>query len=270
MKTTACCCNLLLVALLLSACDRASTLEYEEENRPETTCTIARLKTLCDGQRYPITDATVVRGVVTGNNHYGEFYRQLIIQDATGGIAIAADYPAAANPYPLGEELTVYCNGLTLYDYGGKIELGKATTESTRIPREELDRHLRLSGKKPQQITAARLRIGELTAAHVDTYVCLDGVHFIEAAAWCDRDPETGSYMTTERTIADAEGNTLAVRTLGTALYAGEPLPEGTGSLCGIVDRFAGRYTLRVTGFETQFAATPATPATTYLSTAGY
>lgn len=265
MKPIASCCNLLLVALLLGACDRASTLEYEEGNQPETTCTIARLKTLCDGQRYPISEAIVVRGVVTGNNHYGEFYQQLIIQDATGGIAIAADYPAAANAYPLGEELTVYCNGLTLYDYGGKIELGKVTAESTRIPREELERHLRSSGTKPQHITAARLRIGELTPTHVDTYVRIEGVHFIEAAAWCDRDPETGSYMTTERTVADGEGNTLAIRTLGTALYAGEPLPSGSGSLCGIVDRFAGRYTLRITGFETQFVATPATPATTCL-----
>lgn len=263
MKPTAYCDKLLLLGLLLTACDRATTLEYEDEKQPEATCTIARLKSLCDGQRYPIVDQTVVRGTVTGNNRYGEFYQELIIQDATGGLAIAADYPAADNAYPLGEEVIVYCNGLTLYDYGGKIELGKVTAESTRIPREEVGKYLHISGQKPGRIAATPVRIGDLNPGHIDTYVRIDNVRFAEAAAWCDRDPETGRYMTTERQLEDADGNTLAVRTLGSALQAGEPLPEGRGSLCGIVDRFDGCYTLRITGLETAFVATPAAPATT-------
>lgn len=265
MKTIANYGSLLLATLLLTACDKGTTLGEEDEKAPEATCTIARLKTLCDGPSYRIAEPIVVRGAVTGNNRYGEFYRQIIIQDATGGITIAADYPAADNAYPLGAELIVYCNGLTLYDYGGKIELGKISDESTCIPRTELAKHLRISGAEARYATATPVRIDRLTPAHVDTYVRIDNVHFTRPAAWCDRNPETNRYMPTERIVADAEGNTLAVRTLGTALYAGEPLPSGSGSLCGIVDRFAGRYTLRITGFETQFAATPATPATTCL-----
>ncbi len=258
-------CGFLLAALVGSAgCDRATDLGFEDDVRPEATVTVARLKTLCDGQHYPIVDQTVVRGVVTGNNRYGEFSRELVIQDATGGISIAADYSAADNAYPLGEELIVYCNGLTLYDYGGKIELGKVTDENRFIPREELGKYLRISGRKSEQIEARPTGIAELTSRHADTYVRIDGVHFLESGTWCDRDPETGRYTTTERTLADAAGNTLAVRTAGTALYADDPLPSGSGSLCGIVDYFDGKYSLRITGFETSFVATPAAPATTY------
>lgn len=258
-------CGFLLAALVGSAgCDRATVLGFEDDAAPAATMTVARLKTLCDGGHYPIADQTVVRGVVTANDRYGEFPRQLVIQDATGGIAIAADYSAADNAYPLGEELIVYCNGLTLYDYGGKIELGKITDESRIIPREELGKYLRLSGRTPEQITARPVRIGELSPADVDTYVRIDGVRFLESDTWCDRDPETGRPATTERTLTDAAGRTLAVRTAGTALYADEPLPSGSGSLCGIIDYFGGAYSLRITGFETAFVATPAAPATTY------
>ena len=263
MRTTAFCCSLLL-ALLAAACDRTERISYEDESRPEATHTIAHLKARCDGTYYAIADETIIRGTITGNNRYGEFSREIIIEDATGGIAIAADYPAADNAYPLGEELLVYCDGLTLYDYGGKIEMGKVADGSTCIPRSELGLHLRLSGRQPEQLAARPVRIEELTPAHVDTYVRIDGVRFLETGTWCDRDPESGHYRTTERTLTDAAGRTLAVRTSGTALYAGEPLPPDSGSLCGIVDYFGGTYSLRITGFETAFLTPPAAPATAY------
>lgn len=271
MKTTVYCGSILLfLAALLTACDKTETIGYEDDTRPEASNTIAHLKNRCDGQHYVVVDQTVIRGTVTGNNRYGEFYREIIIQDATGGIAIAADYSAVDNAYPLGEELIVYCNGLTLYDYGGKIELGKVTDESSCIPREELDKYLRISGHPAEQIEAQAVRIDELTAAHIDTYVRIDGVHFLESGTWCDRDPETGHYRATERTLVDAAGNILAVRTSGSAFYAGEPLPSGNGSLCGIVDYFGGAYSLRITGFETAFITPPAALAKAYLSAAEY
>lgn len=246
-----------------AACDRTTGIDYDEA--AETTCSIAYLKSLCDGQARTLVDGSAVRGTVTGNDRYGEFPGAIVIQDATGGITIAADYAAADNPYPLGAEVTVYCNGLTLYDYGGKIRLGKLDGDGLRIPRKELAKHLRIGGWTPERITATPTTIDRLTPARVDTYVRIDDVSFTESpASWCDRDPESGRYTTTERTLTDVAGNTLTVRTAGTALYAGEPLPEGRGSLCGIVDCFNGQYALRITGFETSFAATPAAPATAY------
>ncbi len=88
----------------------------------------------------------------------------------------------------------------------------------------------------------------------VDTRVRIDGVRFVESGAtWCDTDPETGRTVTTERTIVDEQGNTLAVRTLGSCSYAKEPLPEGRGSLYGVVDCFSGKYSLRVTNRDLLF-----------------
>lgn len=246
------------------ACDRASTLRFEDGERPEATHSIAHLKTLCDGVRYPIVEGTVVRGTITANDRYGEFPRTLVIEDQTGGIAIAADYSAQDNPYPLGAEAIVYCNGLMLYDYGGKIRLGRSDGEGFCIPRGELGRHIRVSARAPRPLAATAVSIDRLTPALVDTYVRIDDVSFVESGTWCDRDPESGRYIATERTIEDPAGHTLTVRTPGSAHYAGEPLPEGRGSLYGILDSFGGVYSLRIAAFKTAFAATPATPATAY------
>lgn len=43
------------------------------------------------------------------------------------------------------------------------------------------------------------------------------------------------------------------MRTLGSCSYAKEPLPEGRGSLYGVVDCFSGKYSLRVTNRDLLF-----------------
>lgn len=58
-------------------------------------------------------------------------------------------------------------------------------------------------------------------------------------------------------------GRTFTVRTAATCVYAKEPLPQGTGSLYGIIDYFAGKYTLRVTNREAEFSGTAAHSAAT-------
>jgi len=67
----------------------------------------------------------------------------------------------------------------------------------------------------------------------------------------------------TEREIVDTRGRTFTVRTAATCVYAKEPLPQGTGSLYGIIDYFAGKYTLRVTNREAEFSGTAAHSAAT-------
>lgn len=111
---------------------------------------------------------------------------------------------------------------------------------------------------------------GEVSARHIDTRVRFDGVRFADAGkTWCDTDPETGRTVATERTIVDAGGNEFTVRSAATCAYAKEPLPSGTGSLYGIIDYFAGKYTLRVTNREVVFSrtATPYTAHSAYQTT---
>ena len=74
---------------------------------------------------------------------------------------------------------------------------------------------------------------------------------------------------TTERRIADHTGREFIVRTAGTCTYATEPVPQGTGSVYGIIDYFNGKYTLRIANREVDFATVAARP-TACPSSGGY
>ena len=52
--------------------------------------------------------------------------------------------------------------------------------------------------------------------------------------------------MATRRRLCDDKGRTLTLYTAAECLYATEPLPNGKGSVCGILDRFNGELQLRI------------------------
>lgn len=224
MRTTARISLLTLPVLLTlpAGCDRATQPEFTVRP-PEPQNSVAYLKSLCDGKSsVAIAQDITIRGFVTANDLYGEFHRTIVVEDASGGISIAAEGSPLADLYPFGIVATVRCNGLTLCDYGGKIQLGTTPGDGGAgcIPREELARYIRT-------------------------------------------EPETGRAVATEREIVDTRGRTFTVRTAATCVYAKEPLPQGTGSLYGIIDYFAGKYTLRVTNREAEFSGTAAHSAAT-------
>lgn len=132
------------------------------------------------------------------------------------------------------------------------------------IPREELARYIRTEPPGGETPSAQLLTFDAVSARHIDTRVRFDDVRFADAGkTWCDTDPETGRAVATEREIVDTRGRTFTVRTAATCVYAKEPLPQGTGSLYGIIDYFAGKYTLRVTNREAEFSGTAAHSAAT-------
>lgn len=255
---------LLAAAATLSACDRSTELRFEGE--PEGISTIAALKALCTGDHAAVTGDISVKGVVTGNDLYGEFYKMLVVEDASGGIAIAIDGTELHVDFPVGAAVSVHCNGLVLCDYGGKIELGTLPSDdyagAGRIPRVELARYLRHDGEQVNPLRPKTLTFGEVGMQHVDTYIHFEGVRFADTGNWCDTDPATGRPVTTERRLEDASGQGFIVRTAATCAYATEPVPQGTGSVYGIIDYFNGKYTLRITNREVDFTTVAARPTT--------
>ena len=148
MKTTAC--IKLLALLLLAACVRTSKLSFEG-GAPGGVHTIADLKARCTANSVAVTEDITLEGVVTGNDFYGEFYKTLVVEDASGGISLLIDGTRLAFDYPVGAAVTIFCNGLTLGDYGGKIQLGTTPDGDYgvgRIPREELGRYQRRNPDK--------------------------------------------------------------------------------------------------------------------------
>ena len=160
-----------------------------------------------------------------------------------------------------------------LCDYGGKVMLGTRPTDEYagpgRIPQAEAALYLRRKQAETRPLRPRTFTFGEVDMRHTDTYVHFEGVRFVQQGNWCDPDPETGRPATTERRIADHTGREFIVRTAGTCTYATEPVPQGTGSVYGIIDYFNGKYTLRIANREVDFATVAARP-TACPSSGGY
>ena len=248
------------VLLTLTACNRASVLRYDEEGlQGETLTSIAALKARCNGSSVRIAEDLNIRGTVVAIDAVGEFPKILVLEDETGGIEILLDRELLERDYELGCRLTVLCNGLSLGDYGGKIQLGAPSGDSypvARIPDEHIANHLRRDSAAVSRLRPATLAFDELAMRHVSRYVRFEQVRIAseeQGEPFCERDAETGEPLPTDRHLVNGSGDTLVLRILPGCDYANEPLPAGRGSANGILDYFNGIYQLRPVNREFDF-----------------
>ncbi|MBR1490185.1 MAG: hypothetical protein IJ611_05695 [Bacteroidales bacterium] len=107
------------------------TTEYDdvymyEPGKLEVTATIAELKALYakDGALKIEDDDMVIAGKVISDDHSGNIYRELYIQDETGVISVKIGLSSLYSDYKLGQTVYVRCGGLTIGSYNGMPQLG--------------------------------------------------------------------------------------------------------------------------------------------------
>lgn len=243
--------KLLPVLLLFTACNEATEIDPE----PTDFHSIAYLKSLCRDSSTAIRQVIHITGIVTANDYLGEWDRQLVLEDESGGITLSIEDRELYRRYPLGARLQIACNSLTLYNYGGRIELGM---EADRYGRIGLDAeaeagHILSSTPSAGLPQPLKVGIGELTPQLVDRYIRIDNLRFTSSGTWASNEAVPEATYYTEHTVEDDHGATLQVSICPTTHYANEPLPEGKGSLCGILDYFNGVYALRVVHYGVFF-----------------
>ena len=245
----------IISVIILSACHDSSA---ERSERPHGTISIAHLKSLATSESYTISDDIAIEGYVVANDLFGEYHKSIVICDHSGGIEIAIDLRQTAPKFPISARVVVYCSGLTIGDYGGQLTLGaipegKYTVD--RILEKDLERYILIDKTSPKAIEPTEVAINDINTTHIGNYIRLSDVTFASQAdlTWCDKDPITGDYITTERTIYDREKNSFTVRCIAECHYNNEKLPSGYGTLCGIVEYFNGKYSLRVVNHQIHF-----------------
>lgn len=104
-------------------------LYTDEDFDPDCFVSIAELKDMyaANGQKpYVVPSSCVIKGQVTTSDQVGNLYKSLYIQDETAGIELKIGKNGLYNEYKLGQWLYVECEGLTVGDYNGMINLGYA------------------------------------------------------------------------------------------------------------------------------------------------
>lgn len=210
--------------------------------------TIKELKDMYASVSTPtrIESEYIIKARVTGNDKSGNIYKQLYVEDETGALSIGIDQNSIWATHRVGQEVFINLHQLFMLKYGGEMQLGYDATNANRIAWEVYTERVHFNGHPDAaKVQPAVVTINNLGNDMVNTLVRIDGVTFVNGG----KQTFTLNDNTTEQAVKDASGNTINVRTSSFSTFAKDLLPEGSGSIVGILGRYNGswQFTLRDT-----------------------
>ncbi len=213
--------------------------------------TVLQVKALLDGASFmQISDDLILEGIVTADDQSGNFYKKVIIEDATGGLEVLVNFTESYNDYPVGRQLFVKCQGLFLQEYAGTIQIGGSIYDDGGDPRlagieENLASEILFAGARNQTVPNTTLTsvIEAYDNSLLSRLVTIENVEFTSSEVGLTY-ADNVNLFSVNRNLVDCNGNSIIVRTSGYADFAGEVIPNGSGSLTGILSVFNGDYQL--------------------------
>lgn len=213
------------------------------------TMSIAQFKQLYTGSRFEVEDSILLAGVVAADDKSGNFYKTLIIQDSTAGIAIRLDESGLSNNYMIGRKVYIKTKGLFLGEYNGLIQLGGAATagsatEVDALPSTLISKHI-IKGSLNQPVNALTVTIPQLDDSYQNRLIKLENVQFSPADTGFTYADGT-LQLSKNATIQDCNGNTIILRNSGFATFANQLMPSGKGTLYAIYSVFGSTKQLYI------------------------
>lgn len=205
----------------------------------EANTTISQLLAMhTPGEVNDITTDIIVKGIVVANDKSGNLYKQIYIEDDSAGLQIQIDEKSLYLTFKVGQKVYIKCNGLSLGEYGGNVQLGyDLEGVISRIPSSLISTHLFLDGFPSTPPEPILVTIPTLSTSRLNMLVKLEGIHFSEAGQ-----PFSLTTGSTNRNMLDASNNTLVLRTSNYANFADSIIPSGTGNVMGILSYFGSGY----------------------------
>lgn len=172
---------------------------------------------------HSITDDYSLYAVVTTDESTGNFYKEAYIQDGSRGIRVRF---TANSSLSQGDSIRVYLKGTYLDEYNGLLQLDSVDIDNNIIIQ-----------KNNVAIEPLTLDLQNVTGAYQSQLVKIENVEFTSGdlgKTWADAVNQSARNLN----LTDCNGNTVLVRTSGYANFAGDVIPEGNGTLIGVVGVF--------------------------------
>lgn len=243
---------LLFVALLslLGCSGKPEPIEYDSDagvdDKVDLT-SIAALKQRCSSTLQEITGEVYIEGWVLSSDDNGNIRNQLYITDSTSVAELRIDLDNIYVSFPYGSKVIISCNSLHLQFINRVMCIGSkdgyfvSSIESDNIP-------IYLDAlSAPPLFIRHNVSISELDVALLGYYVKIEGVQFKDdelELLWVE------SGLTTKRALEDAVGNSLNVTTSANSNFAHYEIPNGSGSIGGILTFKDDEYQLVITNFQ--------------------
>lgn len=218
-------------------------------------------------------DPVYIHGRVISSDATGNIYKSLVIQDETAALAFSLNQGQLFNTYRLGQEVVVDLTGVMLGNYRNLQQIGTLTDETyddaPQLGFMAYDRWLSISQLNGLPDPAFRnVSLGSDYPS--DNYYCIkfadfDGlsngtlpelqsqlVEFQNVHFQIKPGEETyAPYQeSVNRTLVDVNGKTLTLRNSGYSNFYNKLLPEGTGTVRGILSYYGSDWQLLLRGPE--------------------
>jgi hypothetical protein len=192
-----------------------------------------------------IENDLIFKGRVVANDESGNFYKQLVLEDETGGIQVRLDAIGLYNEYPLGREVVIKAQGLWISDYNGLPQLSSASGSgaditSIAIPEPLIPEYV-FNTASTEIVAAKVLEISDLKPDLVNTFVKFENVQFVLSSV-SEPLADSERQFSVNHDIENCDEETVIVRTSGFASFADVFTPTGNGSIEGILSSFRGDY----------------------------
>lgn len=225
-----------------------------------TTVTIAELQTryantISSDNYKQITEDLWLRCVVNGNDYGDNLYKQLSVQDETGGIIIGINGSDQGAMMPVGQKLLINLKDLYIGGYGNQAQIGGLYNGGLgRMELSEWKQHVRLiMDNSSEALAFGTMKVDTLDfdasktmAQQAGRVVRLSGVTIGREGTPIIA-PDDGSVSLVSncvnRTLSGGNaGSKCVLRTSTYATFKGVAIPEGTVELYGIATIYRGTW----------------------------
>ncbi len=200
------------------------------------------------GPPVAITDDAVIEGVVNCDDRSGNYYQQIAIQDATGGVILRLGSFNLFNDFPVGRKVFVKLKGLYLGRFNGTLQFGGGVDSQyinqggvTLLAANLIDKHV-IKGPLNQPLVPQVVTVSQLTTSlqniYISTLVKLENFEFASGELGKNYADDNQSGNRIIQGCTTPSTNRLILRTSNYANFATRPVAQGNGDVIGIYSYF--------------------------------
>jgi len=246
-----------------------SCVQDDEFANPPATCndgwvsnlTIDQLINQVDdaGEIMLFNTDQIFEGYVVSNDSTGNFFKTISVQDdptnPTRGIQVEMDRTNLFNNFPLGSKVKVNLNGLHVGYDNVVVKVGDTYVDSngnTRVGRmanHKIDSHVSITCEGRFDLTPVTFPdIASAKASGIlNTLVRIENVQFqTTGVTYADAENQETENRILEGATAETNGQTIILRNSGYATFAGETVPEGSGSITCVLSKYNSDWQLYI------------------------
>ncbi len=208
------------------------------------------------GAPVAITDDVVIEGVVSCDDRSGNYYQQIAIQDATGGVLLRLGSYNLFNSFPVGRQVFVKLKGLYLGQYNGTLQFGGGVDSAylnqggvTLIAPNLIDKHV-IKGALNQPLIPQVVNILQLTTniqdKYVSTLIKLEGFEFASGELGKNYADDAASGNRIIQGCTSPSTNKITLRTSNYSNFATLPVAQGNGDILAVYSFFGSTKQLTI------------------------